>query len=317
MKGLTHFATGVAAASCFPAAVQAAAQGNPLYFILGGACGLLPDTLDFKFYRFLVRHEMEVMPDPNRPDPQMIANAVAYAAHRAHLSGKPVRIKLNTVPVGLDAWQQYRIRFDVAGQRVLAAYGPVVNTGQTPLPGSRPPVRKEAEAPLAVPITLDYEAENAVDIFDGPLFRMVPTRDGRVRPEFIPWHREWSHGLALASLLAALGAWCWGWLAAAVIGVAFLAHVAGDQLGFMGSALLFPFTRRRWAGLGLMHSGETLPNFATVWLSCALIFWNLARAVPEHPLSLNLLQWILLAGLLPLAVFRLLDRWVGGKSPTA
>ena len=52
MKGITHFTIGVAAASCVPVAVETAASGNPLYFILGGIFGLLPDTIDFKLYRY-------------------------------------------------------------------------------------------------------------------------------------------------------------------------------------------------------------------------------------------------------------------------
>ena len=48
MKGIAHFISGVAAASFFPWSVQAAVEGNPMYFILGGAFGILPDTLDFK-----------------------------------------------------------------------------------------------------------------------------------------------------------------------------------------------------------------------------------------------------------------------------
>ena len=71
MKGITHFAAGVAVASCFPQAVQAGTEGSPLYFILGGAAGLIADTLDFKFFRFVYRHDLEVIPDPLRPDPQM------------------------------------------------------------------------------------------------------------------------------------------------------------------------------------------------------------------------------------------------------
>ena len=65
MKGLTHFMTGVAAASCFPAAVEAGSRGNPLYFILGGVFGILPDTIDFKFLRFFQRRDIEITPDPN------------------------------------------------------------------------------------------------------------------------------------------------------------------------------------------------------------------------------------------------------------
>ena len=68
MKGISHFATGVAVASCFPQAVEAGAHGQPLYFLLGGICGLLPDTLDFKFMRYFHGHDLEVVPDPHRPE---------------------------------------------------------------------------------------------------------------------------------------------------------------------------------------------------------------------------------------------------------
>ncbi len=52
MKGFSHFMSGVAVASFCPWSIDAALQGNPLFFVLGGACGILPDTLDFKVYRF-------------------------------------------------------------------------------------------------------------------------------------------------------------------------------------------------------------------------------------------------------------------------
>ena len=64
MKGIAHFSSGIAAASFFPWSVQAAAEGNPLYFILGGIFGLLPDTADFKFYRFFYRHDVNIELDP-------------------------------------------------------------------------------------------------------------------------------------------------------------------------------------------------------------------------------------------------------------
>ena len=90
MKGIVHFAVGVTVASCFPEVVRAGANGNPLYFILGGIFGILPDTIDFKFCRFFYRHDIEVTPDPNKPDPQVIADAVALAVNRAYETRKPV-----------------------------------------------------------------------------------------------------------------------------------------------------------------------------------------------------------------------------------
>jgi len=46
---------------------SAPAPPQSLYFLLGGIFGLLPDTLDFKFYRFFIKHDIEVAPDPLKP----------------------------------------------------------------------------------------------------------------------------------------------------------------------------------------------------------------------------------------------------------
>ena len=54
MKGIAHFITGVALATFFPEVVQSGAQGS-LLPMLGGIAGILPDTLDFKFARYLKR----------------------------------------------------------------------------------------------------------------------------------------------------------------------------------------------------------------------------------------------------------------------
>jgi len=64
MKGITHFAVGRCRGFLFPRSRARGAEGNPLYFVLGGVFGLLPDTLDFRFGRFLCRHDVEVAPDP-------------------------------------------------------------------------------------------------------------------------------------------------------------------------------------------------------------------------------------------------------------
>jgi membrane-bound metal-dependent hydrolase YbcI (DUF457 family) len=304
MKGLTHFMAGVTVASCFPAAVNAGADGNPLYFILGGLFGLLPDTIDFKFGRFFARRDMEVTPDPLAPDPQMIADAVAYAVNRAWETGRPVRIKLNTIRLGADRWRQYRITFEPARRRVTAAIGPAVTTGQTPLPGAAPANPREACAQLVCPLAFDYLATTTIDIFEGPLFVMTPTADQRVRAEFIPWHRSWSHSVLTAAGWGALAGLLFGPLAALIAMLAYDAHIAVDQLGFMGSNLLFPFRRRRSTGLQLVHSGEALPNFSVVWVCCLLIFWNLGRRAPLPLGFTNLVQMLGYGALLPLALWR-------------
>jgi hypothetical protein len=85
--------------------------------------------------------------------------------------------------------------------------------------------------------------------------------------------------------------------------VALLAHVATDQLGHLGSNLFFPLTRQRTPGLGLIRSGDALPNVAAVWLSGALIVFNLDRfsAAPVLPPLLYLALAVAVPGLLLLA----------------
>ncbi len=311
LKGLTHFAVGVAAASCFPAAVKAGLNGNPLYFILGGVAGLLPDTIDFKFRRFFSQHDVQVVPDPNRPDPQLIADAIGHAVNTAYARGKPLRIKLHTIELGADRWQRYTVWFDVTERRVVVRYGPIVSTGQTPEPESECLKPQEASSPLACPIVLDYEAQIDVDIFDGPLFRMTPMGNTSVRLEFIPWHRGWSHSLVTALLLALVGA-AIGQLVArttggalwagAVIFVAYAAHIIADQFGFLGSALLSPFNQRRIAGWNLMHATDALPNLATVWAACLVVFWNLYKCGPKSLPDLTMMQLLVFGAFVPLGL---------------
>lgn len=303
MKGISHFVTGVMAASFCPWAVKAAAEGNPLYFILGGAFGLLPDTIDFKFYRFFYRHDFYVDPDPQHPDPQAIADALAQAVDKARTAGRPVRIKLNTVRMGADYWRQYVVRFDADQQEVRVAIGPVVNTGQVPVPDSEPKDRVVGRARLSVPIVQTYDATTRVDIFDGPTFAMEADDQGRVVLHFLPWHRNWSHSFLVAGVWALLGWLAWNWQAAVVIFAGYSAHLLEDQLGFMGSNLFFPLTRKRFMGLHMMRSGDAIPNFSAVWLSCLLIFWNLYRLTPGLRYRFNFLQLIVYGAVFPIGLF--------------
>lgn len=311
MKGISHFTIGIAAASCFPGAVRAATEGDPLYFILAGVFGLLPDTIDFKFVRFFYKTEINVVPDPLRPNAQSIASGVALAVARAHVENRAVNIKLNTIPLGADRWQRYQVRFDVPGRRVHATYGPVVDTGGNPIPDDpATPASAGLTASAALPcaVALEYLATTDIDIFDGPVFRMDPTEGGRVRPEFIPWHRGQSHSLVTALVLGLAGAAVWDVLAGAVIASAFAAHILADQLGYLGSNLFAPFTRRRAPGLKLAHAVWPMPNFTACWLSILLIFWNLARETTGGIEGLNPLRYAIIGAGLPILVFALLQR---------
>jgi len=306
MKGIAHFTVGVAAAACFPAAVTAAEHGNPLYFILGGVFGLLPDTIDFKLYRFFYRHDAEVVPDPLNPDPQMIADAAADAVNRAADTGKPFRIRFNTVRLGADLWQRYSIKFNLPEKQVEVVIGPKVDTGGTPV-GNSSQTGSAAAAPLDCPVRLDYLAETDVDIFEGPIFQMTPTENGYVVPQFIPWHRRWSHSFIVGAMFALPAWYIWDSTAAFVIVAAYSAHVAVDQLGYMGSNLFWPFSRKRTQGLKLQHSGESFPNFYAIWLACLLIYINLAQGIPQASLAVSPAAIVLWGIIIP-PVFRFVAR---------
>ncbi len=317
MKGIAHFITGVAIATFFPEVVREAAEGS-LLPVLGGVAGILPDTLDFKFARYFERYDLEIDPGPE-PDAQEIAERIAGAMRKAYETGRPQNVMLHTVRLGADLWRQYVVRFDPARSEVGVRIGPVVTTGQVPFPSSEPEGAKEARVQVGVPMVHTYDAENRVDIFSGPSFRFVRKGD-RLYVHFLDWHRRWSHSLTLAAVLglvvagvAALAEWLrrgalshtpmWAGL---VAGLGFAGHVLEDQLGFMGSNLFYPFTKERSLGLQLLHSGDAIPNFLTVWTAAALILFNLDRFSASPRLDAPL--FLLLAVALPLGVLGTLYR---------
>ncbi|MFC1498148.1 metal-dependent hydrolase [Verrucomicrobiota bacterium] len=303
MKGIAHFTIGVAAASCFPQAVEAGADGNPLYFILGGVFGIMPDTIDFKICRFFAKHDIMVTPDPLKPDPKMIANAMVHAVKRAHETGKPVKIQFDTVRLGADLWQQYSIRFDLPNKQVVVSYGPVIDTGGTPVRSSGLKKDLKAAVPLPCEIKLAYQATTTVDIFDGPLFCLEPMQNGMVRPDFIIWHRKWTHSFVICLLFGLVGTLILGPLAGLVIFSAHAAHIIADQLGFMGSNLMFPFYRKRTEGLKLLHSGESFSNFMAVWIACLIIFWNIYSASIVGVTFFTLWKIVCLGVILPFGLY--------------
>ncbi|MEI6464179.1 MAG: hypothetical protein WCQ89_05615, partial [Verrucomicrobiota bacterium] len=98
---------------------------------------------------------------------QESAAAASKAIHDARASGRPVRVKLNTVRVGAGLWGQYRLTFDETNHRVTVAYTGVVTTGRAPVRDESHRAT-EASAPLECPVVMDYEATTEMDIFEGP-----------------------------------------------------------------------------------------------------------------------------------------------------
>jgi membrane-bound metal-dependent hydrolase YbcI (DUF457 family) len=294
MKGFTHFISATALASCVPGAAAYAVEHTSYILVLGGVFGLLPDTLDFKLNRFL--HHYDYMYEPAQdPDPQEIAEVLAAHIQRAADERRTIDLHLHTIKLSADLWRVYTIRFDQDTREIVVNIGPIVNTGKVPVPGSEPTERREGRARVTCDFVQSYAALTTVSIFSGPSFALKP-KHGFVDIQFIPWHRGWTHSLTFG-LLCGLVAWglaawyhrAWlypGWMFAAVITVGNWTHIFEDQFGFMGSNLLAPFTSERARGFRMMHAMDALPNFLTVWLSVALLFWNLYRANPPTAFSL-------------------------------
>ena len=272
MKGISHFLAGVAAATFVPGVVESAAQGSYL-IVLGGLFGLLPDTLDFKFVRYFERH-LNIDPDPGNLDPQMIASAVAAEIDRAAETGRAIRVQLHNIPLGPNRWRQYRIHFDSERSEVVVGIGPIVNAALAPLDESG---QRAARVKTQARIDYTYDEDLTIDFFNGPSFAFVPGAQA-VEVQFLPWHRAWSHSFTLAAVLGLITGVLLGSIQAGL--VAFLglsAHVVEDQLGYLGSNLLWPITKERSAGARLLHSGDAIPNFLAVWTALVLILFNLDR----------------------------------------
>lgn len=300
MKGIAHFITGVAIATFFPEVVRAGAAGA-LLPMLGGIGGILPDTFDFKFARYWERYDVEIEPGIN-PDPEVIAEALVQAMRAAYESGKPQDVMAHTIRMGADLWREYAIRFDPDAGEVAVRVGPLVNTGQVPYAGTEPDGAREARRVLGVPLVHTYSAEYKVNIFSGPSFRFAREGD-RLYVHFLDWHRRWSHSLTLAVVVGALFGILFGGWAGLVAGLGFAGHVLEDQAGYMGSNLFWPFTKKRVPGLKIIHSGDAIPNFLTVWTALAVILFNLDRfsaqpQLPPLPYLLGALgvPWVILGG---------------------
>ncbi len=300
MKGIVHFLSGVAVATFFPDAVNLAATQSSFILVLGGIGGLLPDTLDFRGARFFEKPDVDIDPHPADFDAQAIATRVAEVINRVAVTQQKLILRLRTMRLGADLWRQYSLRFDVPHNEVIVKLGPVVNTSQMPFPESevegglsRPPAR-EGRASVNVRVLPTYGAETKIDIFGGPSFSLE-WRNQQVEINFIPWHRAWSHSFTVAALFGILVGIPFGVTAGLIAALGVATHIVEDQLGFLGSNLFFPITKRRSEGLKLIHSGDAVPNFFAVWTALVIILFNLDRLSPApliEPLKYFGLAWL-------------------------
>lgn len=317
MKGISHFITGVAIATFFPAVVRNGAMGG-LLPVLGGVGGILPDTIDFKFARYWEKFDVEIDPGPE-PNAAAIADALVAAMRDAYESGKDCNLIAHTIRMGADLWREYAIRFVPATDEIVVRIGPLVNTGQVPYAGTEPQGEREARRHVGVPLVNTYSEEYRVNIFSGPTFRFAREGD-RLVVHFLDWHHRWTHSLLLAlgvGLLMGLvlglltGDWTTARWGGVVTWLGFSGHILEDQLGHMGSNLFWPISDRRLPGPGLIHASDAIPNFLTVWTAVALILFNLDRFSAAPKLAAGpylfwavLIPWFVLVSLYSLGQWR-------------
>ena len=322
MKGLTHFLSGVALASFIPAATKLANSNvaNSYILVLGGLFGILPDTLDFKFGQFMSGVDYDIDADPNNPNPQKMAEQIGRAIDECYATGRYVKVQLYPMRMGADLWRQYVIKFDNEKNEVVVVINEIVTTSQLPCPGTEPKQNRVGRYKLKGKVLDPHGKPSVVDIMSWPQYGFKKVGDV-VEVEFLPWHRTWSHSFVLGFflsigvwLLASLAAgWGMGWLYGLVAFLGYAIHVAEDLTGHMGGSLLWPFQKYRTNGLCLFKANEPHANFAVDYVAVAFLLYNLSRFSPQPPIKLGMLQYILYAIVIPLAVYFAIAKIFGEK----
>ncbi|MEM4532521.1 MAG: metal-dependent hydrolase, partial [Desulfurococcaceae archaeon] len=129
-----------------------------------------------------------------------------------------------------------------------------------------------------------------IDAFSGPEIgfeKRINGNESIVEEVFIPWHRGFSHSftagfliaLPLLLILKLINYVNYFELTIACM-LGYWMHVIEDQLGFMGSVLLPPLTKKRIPGLMLGPRIYGLMNFAASFLMIGLAVWNINRFTP-------------------------------------
>lgn len=283
MKGIAHFATGLCVASFVPGALEP----GSLLIALGGVCAMLPDVLDFRFERFLEKHDAEIAPDMFDDDPHRMAEALAAPLRQTLADGKPRRVQLHPSRKSALDWTLYAVKFDALRGEVSIR----MDNGQT----GRARVGQ---------LAYGYDGDLRVEELGGPSFGFTKTGDC-AQVEFLPWHRARTHSLVMAALAGLLCFALMGPAAGAVGFLAYAAHVLEDQLGYMGNNMFWPFSRGRSPGLRLLHAADAPANLAAIWLSLSLLLLNMDRAAPTPLISVGpYLAFVVVAPALALAAMQ-------------
>ncbi len=261
MKNIAHFASGLVLASFVPGVLERASTGS-LLIALGGACAMLPDVLDFRLLRYLLRIDASITPDPSKPDAQAIADQIAEQISLVVQDGRTRVVQINAARRTAGEWVSYTVAFDIS-------LGDVIVT----LDGNE---AEPARAPAGILDDSFNELLRAEEL--GGCAIRVRARDQCAQMEFLPWHRQWTHSFLVAVALGLLLGWLIEPLAGLTGMLGYAVHILGDEGGHMGSNLFAPLTHRRTRGLRLYHSADAIPNLLVVWASLSLLLLNLDQA---------------------------------------
>ncbi|MEI6515823.1 MAG: hypothetical protein WCO77_07595 [bacterium] len=287
---LARFMSGIALASCWPAAWE----NQQALFILGSVCALLPDTLDQWVSRFITRSHLHIAPDPLAPDAQLAADTIAMAMTRCLDRREPLVIQFYPGQTQAGKWHRYTLRFNNEEGLVVVTHGDTVTT---------------AAIPCRVTTGQSFTLESPEGILS---MRLEPAPNGRISLRANPWERNWSHSLILGAGLGVVAWVLWGVPAGLIAGGAIALHALADQLGFSDSGLLFPVTRNHVPGLQLLRPAHArLFNCSVSWLALLITGWNGARILlPVTIEAPPLIPLLLLAGALPIGGLMLLAKTI-------
>ncbi|MFH1415648.1 MAG: metal-dependent hydrolase [Elusimicrobiota bacterium] len=321
MKGLTHFISGVAAATFIPivsrmsvsSKMDVADAASSMILVLAGMYGMLSDTLDFKLGQYLEQPDFEVDPDPRNPDPQLMADTFAAAVEKASQTGKEVKIQFFPIQLGASRWRQYCIIF--GNKEVSVQINEIVSTSQVPIPGTAYTGERVGTAHFSKQLKPEssetdwlnalvrfarkcIRGENApktdikpstIDILSSTMFGLKTEKDGKIFFNWLPWHRTWSHSYVFGAFLTIpvfmisyfIGIQNW-WLYGTVAFIGFATHITEDMTGHIGGSLLWPFMKERTEGLELFKASNPATNFSVIYTAFLLIIWNIDRFTTQY-----------------------------------
>jgi len=337
MKGLTHFCTGVATATCFTQAMHMTVESSSLILLLGGLFGILPDTQDFKLAMFLAKNDYIIDPatpeylldsrNPSSIDAQKVADKMAEAINKCWDTGKNITLQMHTIQMGADNWRQYQVGYDVEKNETVVKLGSVVSMSQLPvhIEGTKLTGPKEGRGKTKCKILMAQARPSSIDIFNGPSFLFTKKKEG-VNIVFLPWHRQWSHSATLGLIYGligwlimglVLGSFAKAWIYGAIITGGYFSHLLFDFTGFMGANIAWPFMHKRLEGGRFLKASNPLGNLFVIWGSAILVTFNINRVAipPVFPLSPGKLFGFF--WLLPFFLIMLMARISEEKKPIA